>query len=111
MAQADDGVTVTAHVAGATVTLVLRGEFDLRGVRRVADAVGAALGRHPATLAVDAAGLTFVDSAGLHALVRARQLAGRAGVAFVLDRSSVALDQLIDLAGLRDTFGASRSSP
>jgi anti-anti-sigma factor len=106
VAEADDGVTVTTHADGDTVVVALRGEFDLRGVEDVHRAMGAVIEGRPAAVALDAGDLAFVDSAGLHTLVRARQQADAAGVPFVLARSSVALDQLIDLAGLRETFGS-----
>ncbi len=106
MADVDDGVTATARDDADGVTVVLVGEFDLRGVDTVSARVAEVLARRPAGLALDAGALTFVDSAGLHALMRAREAAGVAGVPFALVRTSEALDQLIEMAGLGEAFGA-----
>jgi anti-anti-sigma factor len=84
----------------ATVTLV--GSLDQRSAASFRECVDEALGARPAFVVVDARGLTFVDAAGLAALVRARRAASEAGVAFRVSDASPALRHMAEEAG----FGA-----
>jgi anti-anti-sigma factor len=53
---------------------------------------------------IDAAGLTFADSAGLRALLVAHSDAGQRGVTLRLSRVSEQLDRLLEMTGLRETL-------
>ena len=67
------------HVEGryddTEATVFLDGEFDMAGVARFWGYVSAVLAAHPLSIAVDVEGLTFIDSSGLAALLRARDAA------------------------------------
>ena len=66
---------VEAHVDGATVHLVLEGELDLASVPTFEDELRRAEADAPKTLVIDLAGLRFMDSSGLRALVMADERA------------------------------------
>jgi anti-sigma B factor antagonist len=82
-------------------TLILAGEFDMTGRDRFRAFVNEALmaGR---SITIDASGLEFVDSAGLQALLQAREAAREAGVAFGVSDPSPTLRRLVELSGLED---------
>jgi anti-anti-sigma regulatory factor len=58
--------------------IVLVGEFDMTGGAPFWAAVSEALAPNPPSLTVETRGLTFIDSSGLAALVRAREAADEA---------------------------------
>jgi anti-anti-sigma factor len=95
-------LNLEARYDDTEATIVLDGEFDMSGVARFWGHVSAVLAPHPLSIAVDALGLTFIDSSGLMALVRARDAATEAGVAFHVSRASPALRRIAKLSGLEE---------
>ena len=69
---------IEVHYQGSDATIVLEGEFDTTGVERFVASVVDALEAPPESIAIDAHGLTFIDSSGLTALLRSRAAAGTA---------------------------------
>jgi anti-sigma B factor antagonist len=82
--------------------IVVEGAFDTTGAEWFVASVLDALETHPASIVVDANGLTFIDSSGLTALLRSRAAAGVAGVGFRISERSPALRRAIDVAGIED---------
>ena len=74
-----DVLHVEARYDDTEATIVLDGEFDMAGVARFWGYVSAVLAPHPLSIAVDARGLTFIDSSALMALLRACDAATEAG--------------------------------
>jgi anti-anti-sigma factor len=97
-----DLLHLEARYDDTEATIVLDGEFDMSGVARFWGYVSAVLSPLPLSIAVDALGLTFIDSSGLMALVRARDAATEAGVAFHVSRASPALRRIAKHCGLDD---------
>ncbi|HKA82990.1 MAG TPA: STAS domain-containing protein [Acidimicrobiales bacterium] len=93
---------IEVHYEGSDATLVLEGEFDSTGVESFVACVVDALGADPESMVIDAHGLTFTDSSGLTALLRARAAAGTAGVAFRIRGRSLGLQRAIVHAGIAD---------
>ena len=60
---------------------------------------------------VDLSELTFLDSTGLHALLRARDVAGGRGMRLVLSRPMPAIRRIMDLAGVQNEFEILESFP
>jgi anti-anti-sigma regulatory factor len=58
------------------------GEFDITGTERFWARVNEAVEARPVSVTIEARGLTFVDSSGLAAMVRAHEVATEAGVRF-----------------------------
>ena len=77
-----DVLYVEAKHLGTEGAIILLGEFDMTGVDLFWGAVSEVLGTCPRSVAVEARGLTFVDSSGLMALVRARDAAAEVGAGF-----------------------------
>lgn len=82
--------------------ITLSGELDLAGAPRVRQAVDDALGRDRRHIAVDAAGLSFIDSTGLVALLNAREEVTAAGGSLRLTAASPAVTRVLEMAGLDD---------
>jgi anti-sigma B factor antagonist len=72
-------VIVTSRSSGSAVRLDLAGELDLATAGLFSEQVGQALAGGATELVVDLAGVTFCDSTGVDALVKARALAERHG--------------------------------
>jgi anti-sigma B factor antagonist len=85
------------------VVVVLRGELDVAEAAQVAAslAVVAAGGRD---VIVDLAGLEFIDSSGLAALVSARQHARRAGCDLLLAAPQQQVRRMLAITRLIDVF-------
>jgi anti-sigma B factor antagonist len=83
------------------------GDLDLAGVEamnRAVQAVHAARVRTDDPLVIDLAGVEFMDSEGLRALLMARELAGGSASSVVLRGPSDAVLVTLALAGLGDAF-------
>mgnify|MGYP006199429849 CR=1 FL=1 len=84
---------------GDEVIVQITGEVDLGAVddlTRCLDEARATGGR----LVIDASGITFIDSSGLHALVRAVMAHQASGFETVLRNPSPSAVRLIDLTGV-----------
>jgi stage II sporulation protein AA (anti-sigma F factor antagonist) len=89
---------------GATVIVV--GHLDEESSRRLLDAVERVLATRPPAIAIDASGLTFVNSSGLAALLRARHaVMTEAGLPFRIVDPSPALRHTAQLAGFEKLLG------
>jgi anti-anti-sigma factor len=96
-----DALYVEVNYDGAA-TIVVVGEFDMTGTARFWASVSEALATHPPSITVEARGLTFIDSSGLAALLRAREAADEAGVAFGIREPSPPLRRVAELHGVED---------
>ncbi|HEU5007327.1 MAG TPA: STAS domain-containing protein [Jatrophihabitantaceae bacterium] len=98
-------VSESVEVDG-TVVLALSGEMDLSTVSALHEAVQDAISRKPRTLAFDLAGLTFMDSSGIAALLSA---IGAVDTVQVRNPSGI-VRRVIELSGLAQTFGLSSAA-
>jgi anti-anti-sigma factor len=64
------------------------------------------LAPRPKSVVVQARSLTFIDSSGLMALMRARDAATAAGMVFRIDQPSLALRRIAETSGLGDLLPA-----
>lgn len=97
--------------SGDQVILVLVGDLDMSTDEVLRQAVADALGRHPASLALDVSALAFCDVRGLRAL---RWTLTRARAERIAVRILAADDQLrhlFTLAGARDLLAVARPHP
>ena len=97
-----DSLRVEAGYVGSEVTLTLDGEFDLSGTDLFWAYASEALEFQPRSIVVDARGLTFIDSAGLMAIWRARDAAHAAGVTFRVSNTTRPVRRVVELLGLED---------
>ena len=85
--------------AGGDVVVTVRGEVDLVSSPELRRVLDEALTSSP-RVQVDLAGLTFIDSSGLSALVEAHRKAREAGGALVLLNPTSMLRRLLDITKL-----------
>lgn len=93
---------VSASINGTT-TVVPRGELDLATVPELEGWLED-LCRARADVVLDLSEVTFVDSCGLHVLLRARSRAGKAHIGLRLARPSRTVLRAIEAAGLSDAL-------
>jgi anti-anti-sigma factor len=85
-------------------TLVASGEVDIAVVDDLLAAARTTLDRASDVLEVDLAGVTFIDSSGLGALVQIRNLAAERDLRVSLARVPRSVQRIIDLTGLDSIF-------
>ncbi|GGK86821.1 STAS domain-containing protein [Mangrovihabitans endophyticus] len=87
-----------------TVTVRLHGEVDVLTVDEVRMALAEAIRSRPASVVVDLADLTFIDSTGLGAIVFGFQRAREADIAFALARPPAGIHRLLVLSGVLEVI-------
>src|SRR5262249_48820638 len=90
----DEGVTV----------LHITGEVDIATAEQLQTAGEQALTSYAGTLRIDLSGVTFLDSAGIGALIAIRNKAGQTQHTLILDHPSERITRLLALTGLSDVF-------
>lgn len=85
------------------VTVRITGEVDLSCADLLAQALGAALACGRPVVA-DCAGVTFLDSTGLRALLETHDLAGKAHTRFRLASVSAPVQRVLELSGTEALF-------
>jgi anti-anti-sigma factor len=98
----DDDLHVRADQDRTGTTIILECEFDVNGTDLFWAVFNEALAASPRSITLHARGLTFIDSAGLQALLQARAAATDAGVAFRVSEPSPALRRVAQLTGIED---------
>lgn len=106
MTDSHDPMTISTAHDGDAVVIALDGELDMHSSELLATTVADALSAGPSGIDIDAGQLSFADSAGLRALLSAREAAEQRGVRLRLVSVSSALGRLLDMTGLREAFGA-----
>ena len=81
--------------------IIVEGELDASGTQWFGACVAEVLEKHPPSIAIDARGLTFMDSSGLRSLLIARAAAEEAGAAFRISQPSAALRHMVERTGLQ----------
>ena len=84
--------------------LALYGELDLATSRVLERKLQMTEGVHSERLVLDLSGLQFLDSAGLHTLVRAREHWSRGGRRLSLLRGPRAVQRVFDITGAEGLF-------
>ena len=101
---ADELLAVEARTHRRTALVALRGELDLLTVSKVAEVIDdlepqAEGVRH---LVLDLRGLTFMDSAGLHELIRQNEFARSNRHNLAVVRGTEPIERLLELTGVKD---------
>lgn len=84
--------------------LALRGELDLTGTPRIEEHVQSALLDGAGAFVLDLSELTFMDSSGVNALLRARSLLGREERALVVVCPPGPVRRVLELIGVEDVL-------
>ena len=95
--------TVSTRRQGAVAVVELAGELDLHESRRLSAALSRLLDEPSDgpldAIQLDAGALTFIDSAGVRAVLVARAAAADRGIAFSFVRVSPAIRRIVEIAG------------
>jgi len=101
--------TRTTTVGGASA-IAVEGELDLETAPQFTEEVEVAVWDTVGAFVLDLSGLSFLDSSGLHALLRARAYLAREDRPLVLVCPPGPVRRVLDLTGVLETFNA-YSSP
>ena len=94
--------------AGEPCVVAVKGEVDLSSATDLEAGIRQALGGNPASVVLDLAALTFIDSSGLRVLVSVADDARSQGVGFELRNVPSHAQRVLDITGLSGMFdGAS----
>ena len=88
---------------GSALVVSVAGELDLYTAPALREALQSTVGRSPERLVVDLAGVTFIDSTALGALVEARSQL-RDGGAFALAAPGLEVRRALEVSGLDRHF-------
>jgi anti-sigma B factor antagonist len=95
---------VHTHTAERTITLALSGELDLVSTPALERAMEGQPQRDVELIVLDLRGLEFMDSTGLHAVLRIANGAHDGGRRFALVRGPDQVHRLFELTGLVETL-------
>ncbi len=97
--------THTVRWTGDTCRVALSGELDMSGFDDLVHLlVGAAEGAETTAVQVDLAGVSFVDSSGLEALIAGYNAAQAAGCRFTVVRLQPHVRRVLEISGLLPMF-------
>jgi anti-sigma B factor antagonist len=88
----------------APLVVAVSGEIDIASAPKLREELLGALGRHGSRLALDLGGVTFMDCAGVSALLAARRHARLEGGWVRVARASRRADNILLLTGLHREF-------
>jgi anti-sigma B factor antagonist len=92
--------TALSRVQDGHAVVELVGELDMDTVAILLDEVGQHLSDGVTAIEIDADALSFIDSAGLHAVLSAQAAAQTAGASFRVIALSAQLVRVVELTGL-----------
>jgi anti-anti-sigma factor len=95
-------LSVIADVDQATITVRLSGEIDCATAQQLQDVLCDQVRRSPESLVVDLADVTFLDCAGVGALLSVVRAARRAGVEMTARRPQPIVRRVLDLTRAGD---------
>jgi anti-anti-sigma factor len=87
---------------GREVTIILAGELETDSVELFLACVREAFEARRRPIAVDARGVTFMDSSGLAALLHACSMSRHAGLPFRVSEASPNVGRLLEVSGVEE---------
>jgi anti-sigma B factor antagonist len=93
---------VEAHTTDRLTTLTVTGELDLVSSPVLERELERAYGSDADLIALDLRGLEFMDSTGVHLMVKAQQRAAQAGRRLALVKGGEQVQRVLDLTGVGD---------
>jgi stage II sporulation protein AA (anti-sigma F factor antagonist) len=106
-----DRLAVVVGDAGCRVRVSLIGELDFDETDRLLAAVAGAIDRFvPAHVVLDATELTFLDSAGIRALLQCRDAAEQVGAGLSVEGVSPMVYQVLRITELVEFLGVTRAA-
>jgi len=96
---------------GTPPVVEIRGEIDIQSAQQLRDELLRAVRQHGPQLALDLRGVTFLDCAGVNALLATRRRARLEDGWVRVTRASPRARRTISLLGLQEVFALSASGP
>ena len=93
-------LTVSIHADAERVTVVPVGEIDLASVDTLAAQLAAAIDDGAPRIEVDLSGVTFLDSVGIHALLKGRRLADASTKGYAVSGAEGMVREILNLTGV-----------
>jgi anti-sigma B factor antagonist len=93
---------VETQTTGRAATVTVSGELDLVSSPALAEALERAGGTDVDLVLLDLRALEFMDSTGLHVLIKAHQRLHESGRRFAVIRGGVQVERLLSLTGVAD---------
>jgi anti-sigma B factor antagonist len=106
---AQDNFRVDVRQEGRAVVFAVEGELDLASSPTLEQAIDRLDESDVDLLIVDLRELKFMDSTGLHALVKANKRAGEAGRRFALVQGGAQIQRLLSLTGVGELLTVAQS--
>jgi anti-anti-sigma factor len=97
-------VTLDIDVAEGVGRLTVSGELDLETAPALSSAAAECIGPGVGSLRIDMAGVTFMDSTGLSALIAIRNMTEGAGQTLVLANLQHRVMRIIEITGMTVAF-------
>jgi len=97
-------LSITADRADGVLIFTVRGEIDIASAPRLAAELRRAEASDAELVVIDLADVEFIDSSGLHALLKGRERLARNGRRFSLARVSSQVRRLLELTGTLGLF-------
>lgn len=94
------GLDVLLYDEGGSTVVVLRGEADVYTVQVVVDALARVISQRDGSIVVDLAQTTFIDTAALRAVLRAREVLAGGERQLTLRSPSRAAHRVLSVFGL-----------
>ena len=98
-------LAVDAAVDGRVASVRLAGELDVRTVGSLVEAYETLFSRDLEAIEIDGGELSFVDSAGLRAIVIGLVRASDAGIGFQVTEASDPFERVLAITGLSEALG------
>ena len=93
---------VETHTTGRAATVAVSGELDLVSSPTLEDALDRVGGTDVDLVLLDLRELEFMDSTGLHLLIKAQQRLQEQGRRFAVIKGGVQVERLLSLTGVAD---------
>ena len=93
---------VETHTTGRAATVTVSGELDLVSSPTLEEALERVGGTDVDLVLLDLRGLDFMDSTGLHLLIKAQQRLQERGRQFAVIRGGVQVERLLSLTGVAE---------
>ena len=100
----ESSFSVRVESRGTVSGVAVSGELDLASSDAVQDALDEAVEQASEILVVDLSETTFIDSTGLHAVIRCERRASAAGIGVVVVGARPQVRRVFELAGLDTRF-------
>ena len=93
-------LSLSVHYDNGVATVSAQGEVDLASADELETRFGELTSPDVTSVVVDLEGVTFLDSAGINALLKGRRLAESRGQSFVVSSASGLVRQVLDITGV-----------